>query len=80
MTPSEFENQNLAIQAASAAVNSEALKVLDPSTAFFPTSKRSLVELEGESCYWDDNHLTAVGAKLLQPRLTVLFEEPKREL
>lgn len=61
------------------ALDSRALKgyqVLNPELSFGMHEGRATVEVNGLSCYWDDNHLSAVGAKLLEPLLRPLLATP----
>lgn len=49
------------------------VRTLDPTSLLFADRRRAQVEMDGLSCYWDDNHLSPQGARLLSPLLRPLF-------
>jgi hypothetical protein len=72
MAKPEYARQNALIFS----VAPKGLYVLDPAASFFADPQHAQVELDGLSCYWDDNHLSPQGAQLLLPLLRRLFSPP----
>ena len=72
LTRTEYLAQNELIVALAQPLAQQRLKILDPTECFFAGRQRARVELDGLSCYWDDNHLSPQGATLLSPLLDPL--------
>lgn len=71
LTREQFAEQLALIRQAVAAL--PGLIVLDPTEAFFQGGSRARLEAEGQSCYYDDTHLSPSGARLLVPLLETLI-------
>lgn len=73
LSRAEYDAQNGAISGALTAQLAESVKVLDPAGQLFVAGDRALVKKDGQSLYWDDNHLSAQGARVLKPLLAPLL-------
>ena len=56
-------------------LSEERCHVVDLSPFFFLHSSQSLIEINGQALYYDDNHLSAFGARQLVPTLRPIFEK-----
>ena len=50
------------------------LTVLDPSPYFFQNTKYSILSMDGECLYRDDDHVSHAGAQLLKPLFEPIFD------
>lgn len=50
----------------------DCVTLIDPTEIFFPDGDKSIVVQEGKSLYFDDDHLSKAGARLLKPLISQL--------
>lgn len=51
-------------------------RILDPKVYLLDASQRGRVVQDGQALYYDDNHLSVLGAQQLRPMFLPLFAQP----